>query len=192
MTRNNRFKLSVCHIAWIVYLLSVNGLYASDEVDEPTGYRLDYYDDTVPETLKGATRVTAIDIVKLQSTQDVLIVDVIPEHRRPDTLPEGQLWFPVDHEGVAGALWLPDVGYGALSGTTEQYFRNHLKAATDSNLSAPVVFYCRINCWMSWNAAKRALSYGYTTVFWFADGIDDWRFEGLETANLTPAPGVRH
>lgn len=109
------YKHSFFRFTAVVCLSVASNLYALDAVGEPTGYRLDYYDDTVPETLKGATRITALDVIKLQSAQDVLIVDVIPEHRRPDELPEGQFWFPVDHEGVFGALWLPDVGYGALS-----------------------------------------------------------------------------
>ncbi len=172
--------------------LACTCLSTASAVDEPIGYRLELYDDTVPSTLTGATRVTAIDVVELQSTQDVLIVDVIPEHRRPENLPEDQHWFPVSHEGVQGALWLPDVGYGVLSDTTEQYFKHHLELATGADTHKPIVFYCRINCWMSWNAAKRALSYGYTNVYWFADGIDDWKFEGLNTQVLKPAAGLRH
>jgi len=161
-------------------------------VEEPEGYRLDRYDDVVPATLQGATRVTAIEVANLQSAHDALIVDVIPEHRKPDELPAGQLWFPVAHKGIAGALWLPDVGYGVLSEATEEYFKGHLHKATNGKLDHPVVFYCRSDCWMSWNAAKRALSFGYSQVYWFADGIDDWQFENLATQVLTPAPGVRH
>lgn len=185
-------KQIACGFVAAAILVFVGGLYATEIVSEPAGYRLDYYDDTVPETLKGATRVSAVDVARLQSTQDVLIVDVIPEHRRPDELPEGQVWFPVEHEGISGALWLPDVGYGALSEKTEAYFKHHLNMATGSDTLTPMVFYCRMNCWMSWNAAKRALSYGYTNVYWFSDGIDDWRFEDFKTQILKPASGVRH
>jgi len=45
---------------------------------------------------------------------------------------------------------------------------------------------------MSWNAAKRALSLGYSQVYWFAGGIEDWMVEGLATQVLEPAEGVRH
>lgn len=160
-------------------------------VDEPEGYRMDRYDDVVPETLQGATRVSALDIIALQKEQNLTIIDVIPEHRRPDFLPEGQLWIPVPHKGLAGALWLPDVGYGALSDTTETYFKHHLEQASGGNRHHALVFYCRIDCWMSWNAAKRALSYGYSAVYWFADGIEDWVFEDLPLEILTPAEGQR-
>lgn len=160
-------------------------------IEEPNGYRLEAYDDIVPDTLTGATRVTAVDVRKLQDEHDAIVVDVIPEHRRPDALPEGQLWIPVPHKGVAGALWLPDVGFGVLSKVTENYFKAHLQRATDGNLSHPLVFYCRADCWMSWNAAKRSMSYGYREVYWFAEGIDDWSFEDFPLEILTPAEGQR-
>jgi len=71
------------------------------------------YDAPVPDGLDGATRVTALDVKKLQTEKNALIVDVIPEHRKPDFLPENQIWIPVPHKGLVGALWLPDVGFGA-------------------------------------------------------------------------------
>ncbi len=161
------------------------------EVPEPEGYKLEDYDSEVPSGLAGAKRVTAVEVLALSRLEDSVIIDVIPEHRRPDWLPENQLWFPVDHKGIPGALWLPDTGFGALSPVTEKYFTDHLTAATGGNLDAHLTFYCRIDCWMSWNAAKRALSYGYNNVYWFADGVDDWFFEGFEFAILKPAPGER-
>lgn len=161
------------------------------EVEEPAGYRTELYDDVVPQTLMGATRVAALDVKRLQADVDAVVIDVIPEHRRPAELPEGQLWIPLKHKGVQGALWLPDVGFGVLSDVTDQYFQHHLKIATNDNLSHPLIFYCRADCWMSWNAAKRALAYGYQSVYWFADGIDDWLFEGFETEILKPAAGQR-
>ena len=103
----------------------------------------------------------------------------------------------VDHgstlagEGVPGALWLPDTGFGALDPVTEGYLFEHLERATGGDRARDVVFYCRMDCWMSWNAAKRALAAGYENVHWFRDGIDDWRFEGFATQALRPAPGER-
>lgn len=182
----------VCCILFAASLLQGFASTVNADAVEPDGYRLERYDDVVPEGLSGATTVSALDIVELQAKQDVLIVDVIPDQLKPDDLPEAQLWFPVSHTGVVGALWLPDVGYGVLSKTTEDYFKRHLRLATAGNVEHPVVFYCRLDCWMSWNAAKRAMSYGYKNIYWFADGIDGWRFDDLPTQVLTPAEGVRH
>ncbi len=160
-------------------------------VEEPAGYRMDNYDDKVPETLVGATRVSARQVLELQQKEGAVVIDVIPEHQAPGDLPAGQLWLPVPHQGIAGAVWLPDVGYGALSEVTESYFRDHLKKVSRGDWHWPLVFYCRTDCWMSWNAAKRAVSFGYTSVYWFADGIEDWMFEDYELESLKPAEGVR-
>jgi len=122
--------------------------------EEPNGYRLDRYDAAVPETLRGANRVTALQVADLQQEHNALVIDVIPEHVKPETLPKGQMWFPVKHTGIAGALWLPDVGYGSLSDATLSYFKLHLQESTDGSYQHPIVFYCRSNCWMSWNAAR--------------------------------------
>jgi len=170
---------------------TVHAAQAEELVPEPDGYRMELYDDVVPAGLSGATRVNAKEVLALQQSQNAVVVDVIPEHRRPQNLPEDQIWIPVPHKGVPNAIWLPDTGFGALSVVTENYFKSHLKSATKHDKSHPVVFYCRTDCWMSWNAAKRALTYGYTQVYWFADGIDDWFFEGYDFAILKPAAGER-
>lgn len=160
-------------------------------VEQPEGYRLELYDDKVPGGLDGAITVDAIAVKDLLETQSAIAIDVIPEHRRPAGLAENQLWFPVEHKGLPGALWLPDTGYGVLSVTTENYFRQHLRESTRGNKNHPLIFYCRNDCWMSWNAAKRALSYGYKNVYWFAEGIDGWLFEGYDYEILEPAAGQR-
>ncbi len=161
------------------------------EVSQPDGYRMEFYDAEVPAALDGAGTITAVELKQLQDSAGAVVVDVIPEHRRPGVLPENQIWFPVDHKGVPGAIWLPDTGYGVLSDITEKYFKHHLSAATGGDKDRHVVFYCRTDCWMSWNAAKRALGYGYSNVHWFRNGIDDWFFEGYEFEVLTPAEGQR-
>ncbi len=164
---------------------------ADSAVAEPSEYRMDDYDAPVPDALTGAGWVGAVEVQRLMVEENAVVVDVIPEHRKPEALPENQIWIPVPHEGVPGALWLPDTGFGPLSETTERYFRMHLEEATEGDLDRPVAFYCRADCWMSWNAAKRALSYGYKNVYWFAEGVDDWFFEGFDFAHLTPAMGQR-
>ena len=176
----------------IVSVLVLAHVPVTQASEEPSGYRLDSYDAAVPETLRGAIRVTALQVADLQQKHSALVIDVIPEHIKPEALPEGQMWFPVKHKGIAGALWLPDVGYGSLSDATLSYFKRHLQTSTNDSYEHPIVFYCRSNCWMSWNAAKRALSFGYSQVYWFADGIEYWNFEGLETQVLEPAAGARH
>ncbi len=173
----------------LVFILSASVAFAA--VKQPDGYRMEFYDAEVPAGLDGASTITAVGVKRPQESAGAVVVDVIPEHRRPDVLPENQIWIPVGHKGVPGAIWLPDTGYGTLSDVTEKYFKHHLDVATNGNKDHPVIFYCRVDCWMSWNAAKRALTYGYTNVHWFFDGIDDWFFEDFDFEVLKPAKGQR-
>jgi hypothetical protein len=41
---------------------------------------------------------------------------------------------------------------------------------------------------MSWNAAKRALSWGYRQVYWYRDGIEVWQQFDLPTETVDPVP----
>ena len=48
------------------------------------------------------------------------------------------------------------------------------------------VFYCKADCWMWWNAAKRALAYGYDMVIWYPEGTEGWRAAGLPLEAAEP------
>jgi len=41
---------------------------------------------------------------------------------------------------------------------------------------------------MSWNAAKRVLSMGYSNVAWYPDGTDGWEEALLTLAKSEPMP----
>jgi hypothetical protein len=47
-----------------------------------------------------------------------------------------------------------------LAMETENYFRLGLEPVTQRDGAKLLVFYCLRDCWMSWNAAKRALALG--------------------------------
>jgi PQQ-dependent catabolism-associated CXXCW motif protein len=49
-----------------------------------------------------------------------------------------------------------------------------------------MVIYCQENCWMSWNVAKRALSFGYARVAWYPEGTDGWERAGLPLVEAQP------
>jgi PQQ-dependent catabolism-associated CXXCW motif protein len=107
---------------------------------------------------------------------------VLPKTRKPEGRDAGQLWIEPKRDGVPGAVWLPNVGYGELTPEFRAYFETELAKLTGGDKAKPVVFYCDANCWMSWNAAKRAREeFGYTRVHWFPDGVQGWKSAGLET-----------
>jgi hypothetical protein len=41
---------------------------------------------------------------------------------------------------------------------------------------------------MSWNAAKRAQSFGYTQFNWYPEGTDGWEAAGLPLEEKRPVP----
>lgn len=174
-----------------VLVLALFPLAAWAEVPEPAGYREDDYRAPVPATLNGATVVRPEEAYQLWQEGKVAFVDVLPRAPKPEKLPEGTIWHEKPRLSIPGALWLPNVGYGRIAEVTDAYFRAGLAKATKSDTGHPVLFFCLEDCWMSWNAAKRALSYGYTEVYWLPDGTDGWTFMDYPTEELTPEPGAQ-
>ncbi|MFK7941799.1 MAG: PQQ-dependent catabolism-associated CXXCW motif protein [Paracoccaceae bacterium] len=156
---------------------AVLGLPGSASDTEPTGYRMDHYRAPVPKTLSGATVVDDATAHQIWEDGKTAFVDVLPRPPRPAGLPEGTIWREKPRRSIPGAIWLPNVGYGEIHEDTHAYFQAGLEKVTDGAFEHPVLFFCLAECWMSWNAAKRALEYGYTTVYWYPDGTDGWAFE---------------
>jgi PQQ-dependent catabolism-associated CXXCW motif protein len=107
---------------------------------------------------------------------------------RPVDLPVTTVWRPQPRSDIPGSIWLPDTGYSDMPRSMEAYFQQGLQRASGGNRNKPIVFYCKASCWMSWNAAKRALSLGYTHVAWYPDGVDGWIANGLPTEARQPVP----
>lgn len=156
-------------------------------VPEPAGYRTEAYRAPVPDTLSGATVVDAAQARSLWEDGETAFVDVFPRPPKPDNLPEGTLWIDKPRETVPGAVWLPNTGHGLLPEDRRAYLEDGLAAVTGGDPEAPVLFFCQANCWMSWNAAKRAVEeLGYTAVYWFPEGLDGWAAEGLPLERMQP------
>ncbi|ACL60807.1 conserved hypothetical protein [Methylobacterium nodulans ORS 2060] len=154
---------------------------------EPAGYREDDFRSPTPATLQGARVVTTEEAEALWRA-GVPFIDVMPRPPRPAALPPGTIWRDPPHESIPHAHWLANTGFGALAPETEAYFRGALDRLTGGDKARPLVFFCLRHCWMSWNAAKRALSYGYTQVIWFPDGSDGWSDAALPLERLQPVP----
>ncbi|WP_425483245.1 PQQ-dependent catabolism-associated CXXCW motif protein [Aurantimonas aggregata] len=160
---------------------------ATPPVTEPDDYRMDDYRAPVPSTLAGGT---VVDTAAAKALHDrgVPFIDVLPRPPRPQNLPEDTIWRPNPRENIPGSLWLVDTGYGALAPVMERYFFDGLAAATVGDRAAPVVIYCQRDCWMSWNAARRAIAAGYTAVHWYPDGTEGWAEAGLPLVAAEPEP----
>jgi PQQ-dependent catabolism-associated CXXCW motif protein len=155
---------------------------------EPEGYRTDNYRAPVPATLNGARVLTTAEAELIWRERRGTFIDVLPRPPRPGNLPAGTVWRDKPRFNIPGSIWLPDTGYGTLAPATEDYLRNGLEQASRGNKAALLVIYCMADCWMSWNAAKRALAYGYSNVAWYPEGTDGWERAKLPTEESQPDP----
>lgn len=161
------------------------GVAFAQTVPEPEGFRSEPYLAPVPATLQGATVIDATRAIVLHE-QGVAFIDTLPRQKRPEGLPAGTIWRGEVHFTIPGAVWLYDTGYDRISAAEETRLADGLARATGGDKSAPVVMFCKSDCWMSWNAAKRAVALGYRGVNWFPQGVEGWVSAGGELMPTDP------
>lgn len=178
-------KLAGFVVATLVFMVPVDAQLNAPEPDE---YRADNYRAPVPATLKGARVLTTAEAETMWRAGSGVFIDVLPRPPKPQNLPEGTIWREKPRLNIPGSVWLPDTGYGKLAAATEDYLRRGLEHASGGNNTRLLVIYCQADCWMSWNAAKRVLSYGYANVAWYPEGTDGWERADLPMAESQPEP----
>jgi PQQ-dependent catabolism-associated CXXCW motif protein len=154
---------------------------------EPPGFWTGPINSAVPATLAGGKVIhDARRLQTLLKRPGTVVIDVSNAPRRPDNLATGAPWLPLPHQAIPGSLWIPGAGLGEIPPPVNDFFRKQLAAATDGDLARRVVIYCHQTCWLSWNAAKRAIGYGYRNVYWYRDGIEGWKAAHFPTAVIEP------
>lgn len=145
------------------------------------GYRLHHYRSPTPKHSEHAeTLDTAALLTLLKMPQKPALLDVQP-------LPWSNVFIQKnERRHIPGSIWLPNVGMGELKDDWNEYFQEHLKRATNGDKGYPIVLYCRADCWMSWNALKRANEWGYTNLYWYRNGTDEWLQLEQETSIAVP------
>jgi PQQ-dependent catabolism-associated CXXCW motif protein len=179
-------RAAVCLAFMVIVVAAVEA--AAAEVPEPDGYRLEDYRSPTPMTLHGARVIGTAEAETIWRNHSASFVDVLPRPPRPRDLPEGTLWRDKPRPNIPGSIWLPDTGYGELAPSMAGYFAKGLEKATNGDHARVLVLYCLADCWMSWNAAKRALALGYSDVAWYREGTDGWLAAGLPLQDATPEP----
>lgn len=173
-------------LAWLLLALPASAETGA-HFDPATGFRISRYRAPTPLSVPGATTITVDDVKPLVRDEQAVLIDAMPsEGAGPD--PETGTWrLSKKREHIPGSVWLPDVGRGTLTPEMDAYFRANLERLTEGDRTRPIIVYCIADCWMGWNAAKRAAEYGYARVHWMPDGSDGWRdWEGT----LVPAEPV--
>lgn len=84
------------------------------------------------------------------------------------------------HDSLPGAIWLPDAGRGfGFDDELQARLARTLAFVTNGDAARPMVFFCAsVNCWLSYNAALRAVRLGYASVGWYRGGIQSWTAAG--------------
>lgn len=93
------------------------------------------------------------------------------------------------HETLAGAVWLGGAGRGEeFDDAVQADLAPLLMRLTKGDKVQPMVFFCASSqCWLSYNAALRAVAAGYKRVYWYRGGIDAWTEAELPTARTVAA-----
>ena len=144
-----------------------------------------------PTTLTPPNGVKRISVDELRSClarkQKPVLIDVYGAIFREESLDFDGAWLvSTPHKSLPDSTWLPNVGKQELIPVVEDYYRFHLKELTGNDLSKTLVIFCVEDCWMGWNAAKRAREWGYTNVMWFREGIDAWKEKGWPLHDIEP------
>lgn len=159
-----------------------------DEFDRATGYKIARYRAPVPDEAPGAKRIFVEDLERLVRDRAAVLIDVAPTEGGVPDKTTGVWSGMTPHQNIPGSVWLPNVGKGDASGGEVAYFEANLARLTRRDFDRPIILYCQADCWMSWNAVKRAASLGYRSLYWFPEGTDGWRDWDKPFAPAVAAP----
>ncbi len=148
------------------------------------GYRIQRYRSPTPPHSEYSITLDTQDVIEILKEQpETVLLDVQP-------LPWSGTFIHKKErrKHIPGSTWLPNVGLGELESTWSEYYQYHLERLTNKNKQHPIILYCRADCWMSWNAIKRAAAWGYTGLYWYRNGTDAWLENENEVVIATPEP----
>ena len=114
----------------------------------------------VQANINGAKTISAEDLIELVDEYENL---VIIDSRKPS-----------DHEKgfIEGSVGLPDTK------TSPESLAEHISTKTTA-----VIFYCNgVKCGRSVKATKKAIANGYSNLYWFRGGWEEWTAKGYPVA----------
>ncbi|MEJ0094196.1 MAG: rhodanese-like domain-containing protein [Methylocella sp.] len=162
------------HVLMLAALIGVSGA-ALAQTPEPQGFWTGAMHGATPAALTGGRVVHTTELIGILKGGGVALVDVSEAPSRPANLAPDAVWTPAPHRNIAGSVWIPGAGAGELADGLSAFFLGRLARLAGDDAAHPIVFYCHPNCWGSWNAAKRAIKFGYQNVYWYPDGIEGWQ-----------------
>lgn len=149
---------------------------------------LPYHAPTTEITPAGVKRISPRELKnRLSASKRTVLIDVYGAIFREETLDFDGAWLvSTPRKNIPTSVWLPNVGKQKVNVVVEQYYRQQLKELTANDTNKVIVIYCVEDCWMAWNATKRAKEWGYTNVRWFREGVDGWLDNGWQLQDSVP------
>lgn len=183
------YRIRLLALFAVVASLTVPVHATDDEAfDAATGDRIAHYRAPVPSEIVGAKVISAGDVDGLVKDHKALLIDAMPAEGGGFD-PTTGIWRLIKiHNNIPGSVWLPDVGRGKPPPAITAFFARELQRLTAGDKTRALIVYCQSDCWMGWNATRRAIGLGYTNVYWFPEGIDGWRDWDGKFAPAVPLP----
>jgi PQQ-dependent catabolism-associated CXXCW motif protein len=157
------------HMSRIVLeLANIDRPFADEDKDfgvAPTKTLTTTYHQETPLSVPGAITIKTLALKKLiDSATPPVVIDAL------GGTPGKRVVIPT-------AVWLGfDAGDGRVFAAERAKFAAVLSKLTNADKSKPIVFYCLgVECWLSYNAALRAVEEGYKNVYWYRGGWESWK-----------------
>ena len=156
---------------------------ADDALFDGEGHRRARYRAPVNRDPAPARRIALADALKLRPGENALFIDVLPAEGGVRDAATGRWTLAEPHETIPGARWFPEVGRAPVDAVL---WAGLVAAVRARHPGWPVVVFCRADCWMSWNAARRLALGGMSGAFWLAEGIEGWHDAARPLAPVQP------
>ena len=129
-----------------------------------------------PSKIPGGLVVTTGALQKMLSDRQSGLV-VLDVYGAPQMLPNAVHAMPASQGG-------------SFNDETQKGYGQFLQQITGGDKNRPIVTYCAgVQCWLSYNAALRAIKLGYSNVLWYRGGLEAWTQAGLPTTSAQQQGG---
>jgi len=150
------------------------------------GYRSARYRAPINADPAPAQTISITAALALDPARDALFIDVMPVEGGVRDPVSGVWTLSRGHLTIPGALWLPESGRVPVDAELWNALEARIAAARADAPGLPVIMFCRTDCWMSWNAARRLALQGVVNVHWLAEGTDGWHASGRALVAAVP------
>lgn len=150
------------------------------------GFRTAHIRSPVSRAPDGTARIAVPAAADIWRSREAIFIDVLPAEGGVADPKTGRWRLAEPHSSIPDAFWFPGAGAGEPPMTVTLWFARGVASLTRGQKGKMIVVFCKADCWLSWNAARRLASSGYSNVWWLAEGVDGWREAGMPLAPVRP------